>query len=80
MKENFKTINLFDLTQTIAKDLFTDAEYPWEVLPRIKEFVKKLGEGLSEEEYIKKGEDIWIAKSAKEIGRASCRERVLIQV
>ncbi len=65
MKENFKTINLFDLTQTIAKDLFTDVEYPWEVLPCIKEFVKKLGEGLSEEEYTKKGEDIWIAKSAK---------------
>lgn len=65
MKEDFKVINLFDLTQTIAQDLFINVEYPWEVLPNIKAFIKKLGETLSEEEYIKKEEDIWIAKSAK---------------
>lgn len=33
-------------------------------LPKISDFIKKLGATLSEEEYEKRGEDIWIAKSA----------------
>lgn len=57
--------NLFDLDKTIAKDLFEGAVYPWEVLPKIKEFIVKLGNTLDPEIYEKRGEDIWIAKSAK---------------
>lgn len=57
--------NLFDLDQTIAKDLFEGAVYPWEVLPKIKEFIVKLGNTLDPEIYEKRGEDIWVAKSAK---------------
>ena len=34
------------------------------MLPKISDFIKKLGATLSEEEYEKRGEDIWIAKSA----------------
>ena len=33
--ENITIENLYDLTETIAAELFTEAEYPWEVLPRI---------------------------------------------
>lgn len=56
---------LYNLKETIAADLFADAEYPWEVLPKISSFIMELGAGLSEEEYEKRGENIWIAKSAK---------------
>lgn len=57
--------NLFDLDKTIAKDLFEGAVYPWEVLPKIKEFIVKLGNTLDPEIYEKRGENIWVAKSAK---------------
>jgi NDP-sugar pyrophosphorylase family protein len=55
---------LYDLSQTIAAELFREVTYPWEVLPKIGAFIKELGESLSPEEYEKKGEDVWIAKSA----------------
>lgn len=55
---------LYTLEETIAKDLFADATYPWEVLPKIGSFIVELGKTLSEEEYEKRGENVWIAKSA----------------
>lgn len=59
------TVNeLYTLEETIAKDLFQGVTYPWEVLPKIHDFILKLGETLSEEEYEKQGEDVWIARSA----------------
>ncbi len=56
--------NLYNLEETIAKPLFEGAEYPWELLPKIGDFILKLGASLSEEEYEKRGEDVWVAKSA----------------
>ena len=56
---------LYTLEETIAKDIFEKAVYPWEVLPKIGEFILQLGKTLDEAEYEKVGEDIWIAKSAK---------------
>ena len=56
---------LYTLDETIAKDIFEGVTYPWEVLPKISEFILRLGETLPEEEYEKVGEDVWIAKSAK---------------
>ena len=64
--EQLKIKNLFgDLSQTQAKELMESVEYPWEVLPKIGEFILQLGENLSEEEYDKQGENVWISKSAK---------------
>ncbi|MCQ2508313.1 MAG: UDP-N-acetylglucosamine pyrophosphorylase [Dorea sp.] len=56
---------LYTLDETIAKDLFEGATYPWEVLPKISSFILELGKTLPEEEYDKVGENVWIAKSAK---------------
>ena len=53
------------MEETIAAEIFKDRTYPWEVLPEIGAFIQKLGNTLSEEEYEKRGEDIWVAKSAK---------------
>lgn len=60
-----KISNLYNLDETIAKKIFNGCEYPWEVLPRIKDFIIELGQTLNSEEYNKIGENVWIAKSAK---------------
>ncbi len=56
---------LYTLEETIAKDIFAGVTYPWEVLPKISAFIVALGNTLPEERYEKKGENIWIARSAK---------------
>ena len=63
--ENAKISNLYDLTKTIATDIFEGKEYPWEVLPEIGSFIVKLGESLDPEKYENRGENIWVAKTAK---------------
>ncbi len=55
---------LYDLTETAAKPLLESVTYPWEVLPQIKDFIIELGNSLDPEEYEKRGENIWIHKSA----------------
>ena len=59
-----KTAELYDLSHTLAADLLSTCEYPWEALPRIKEFVIELGKTLSPDEYDNPAENVWIAKSA----------------
>ena len=56
--------DLFDLDHTIAKDLFIDKEFPWEVLPEIGDFIVRLGNTLSLDEYDHPSENVWIAKDA----------------
>ena len=63
--EGCKIKNLYNLDETIAKTVFDGCEYPWEVLPKIKDFILELGKTLSLEEYDKVGDSVWIAKSAK---------------
>lgn len=64
MKE-CKIENLYNLNETIAKDIFEGCTYPWEVLPKIEEFIISLGKTLSKDEYIEKEENVWIARTAK---------------
>lgn len=63
--EECKIKNLYNLEETIAKNLLEEATYPWEVLSKIEEYILKMGEELSKEDYNKVGENVWIAKSAK---------------
>lgn len=62
--EQLTVKSLYNLKETIARDIFEGVTYPWEVLPKISSFILELGETLSEEEYEKVGENVWIAKSA----------------
>ncbi len=55
---------LYTLEETIARDIFDGVTYPWEVLPKISSFILELGASLSDKEYEKRGENIWIARSA----------------
>ena len=73
-----KTLELFNLEKTIAKDLLLKKEYPWQILPDIKEFIKELGNKLPEEKFIKVNEDIWIAKTAKVAETASLNGPLII--
>ncbi len=56
---------LLKLDETIASELFFGKEYPWEVLDDIKDFILRVGPTLSEEIYEKRGEDVWVARSAR---------------
>lgn len=56
---------LYTLDETIAKSIFDGVTYPWEVLPKISAFILELGATLSGDDYEKRGENVWIAKSAK---------------
>ena len=70
-QEEMKISELYDLTQTMAAELMEAYTYPWEVLAHIGDFVKKLGASLSPDEYEKRGEDVWIHKTAKVAPTAS---------
>ena len=63
--EGCKIKELYNLDETIAKELLQDLEYPWEVLPKINGFILELGSKLNRKIYELKGENIWVAKSAK---------------
>ena len=65
MLEQLTIKNLYNhMEETIAKDIFKGVTYPWEVLPKIGDFIKELGKTLPADEYDQVGEDVWIAKSA----------------
>ena len=65
MFEEMTVAKMYNLNETIAKDIFEGVTYPWEVLPKISDFIVKLEETLPADEYDKVGENVWIAKSAK---------------
>lgn len=75
--EELKVKKLYNLEETIAAKLFETVEYPWEALPAIKSFIVKLGNTLPEDLFEKKGEDIWVAKSAK-VAPTACLSGPLI--
>ena len=68
-KLNIKTSELFTVEAPFLKEVFEKSTYPWEILPQIKEIVKKvLAEGLEGytllEEGVLVGEGVKIAKTA----------------
>lgn len=63
--------SLFSLKNTISSSLFDGKTYPFEVLPKIGEFIIELGNKLDNEKFNKIGENIWIARSAKVAETAS---------
>ncbi len=63
--EQLKIENLYDLSHTAAAELLEGLEYPWQALLKVGEFILRLGATLSSDEYEKRGENVWIAKTAK---------------
>ena len=57
--------DLLDLSHTLAAPLFEGKRYPWEVLPELKDFIRKLGASLPCEEYDEIAPEVWVHKTAK---------------
>ena len=62
---NIKISDLYDLSHTAAAEYLSKYTYPWEALAGIGELIVEIGNTLDPELYEKRGEDIWISKSAK---------------
>ena len=62
---NVKITDLYDLTHTLATEYLSKYVYPWEALAGIKDVILEIGAKLDPELYEKRGEDVWISKSAK---------------
>lgn len=75
--EQCKIKNLYDLNETIAAELLTGVEYPWEALKGIADFIRRIGPELNPEVYEQRGEDIWVAKNAK-VAATACLNGPLI--
>lgn len=63
--ERLTVKQLYTLTETIAGKQLGRCQYPWEALSEIGSFILELGAALPEEQFEKRGENVWIAKSAK---------------
>ncbi|MCD7866183.1 MAG: UDP-N-acetylglucosamine pyrophosphorylase [Clostridiales bacterium] len=63
--EQCKIKNLYDLNETIASDYMKTADYPWDLLDGLADYIRQLGPTLDPEIYEQRSDDIWIAKSAK---------------
>lgn len=66
-----KIKNLFSLENSAAGDYLSRFEYPWEALDGIGDMIIEKGKNLDKNIYEEKGENIWIAKSAKVAPTAS---------
>ena len=58
-----KTMELYELEHTLAKDYLKQFEYPWQALKGIKNLILELGPALGEE-YTEVSPCIWIHKTA----------------
>lgn len=56
---------LFDLSHSMAGEFLAKFRYPYEALPELGAWIAAVGPQLSSDEYEKRGEQIWIHKSAK---------------
>ena len=73
-----KISNLFDLNNTIAKELLERLEYPWEVFNTLEDFIMEIGPKLPKDKFEQKGDNIWIARSAKVAPTASLNGPLII--
>lgn len=79
MKREQMTIKaLYDTQRTMAGTYLAEYTYPWEVLPHIGEIVKTIGETLPEEEYEKRGADVWIHRTASVAPTATLKGPVIL--
>ncbi len=75
--ENAKIVNLYTLEESIAGEYLAQFTYPWEALKGISDFIRKIGPTLDPEKFEQRGEEIWVAKSAK-VAPTACLNGPLI--
>ena len=59
-----KTLELYDMTHTLAADYLAGFEYPWQALNGIKDLILTLGAELGDE-YTEIEPTVWVHKTAK---------------
>lgn len=60
----YKTEDLLDLNYTITKNYFKNYEYPWEIIPEIKNIVLEIGKNLDKNQYKEIKNNVWVHISA----------------
>ena len=60
----YRTLELFDLEHTLARELLERCEYPWLALPKIGETILALGAALGED-YEELFPRVWVHKTAE---------------
>ena len=63
--DNITIKELYTIENPLIAPLFEGLTYPFEVLPKIGDYIKNVGPTLDKEVYEDLGDNIWIAKSAK---------------
>jgi len=71
MSDKIRTHDLFDLEHTLAHELLSACEYPWEALGRIGDTIKHIAKMLDPDIYEVLPGDVMIAKSASVSHNAS---------
>lgn len=56
---------LLDLSHSAAEDYLAGFRYPWEALEGVKDFILTLGAALDAGEYERRGEDVWVHRTAR---------------
>lgn len=56
---------ILDINKTIGKDLFKETNYPWEVLPYIKDYIITLGNNLDKDNYTEIEDHIWVGSNVE---------------
>lgn len=69
---------MFDLSRTITAPLFAEADYPWQILPMIADFIRTVGPTLPAQEYDCPAPEVWVAKTATVAPSASIQGPCII--
>lgn len=70
--------SLYNLNYTIAKELLEAYTYPWEVLSHIESYILKIGEGLSQEEYERRENNVWVHRTAEVFPSAYLGKNIIV--
>lgn len=65
MHSDMKCTALFAEGGSSAYPYITEHEYPWEVIPHIREIIMKIAESLDPDEYYSPREGVWISHTAE---------------
>ncbi len=76
--EQARISSMYDLSQTIAAELFEGLTYPWEALGGISGFIRRIGPTLPADRFEQRGEEIWVARSAKVAPTASLNGPLIV--
>jgi len=77
-KNAMRVAELYEPGHTMAWDYLIQYTWPWEALSGIHDFILQLGATLSDSEYERRGDSVWIHKTAKVAPSAFIGDAVII--